>query len=117
MGRKYSRADSAQAGEFTQDWAAFLQIANGRAPEILDKRFKRDKREASKGGRELWFINHLRGEQESFSVYSELSLADVQWDEVDAVLLEQPPNPIERQIMPQCVIVENPGTRRPPPSL
>jgi len=63
MGRKYSRVASARAGRFAGDLAAFLQIANSRAAEILDKRFKRDKRRASKGGRELWYVNHIRGEK------------------------------------------------------
>ena len=77
MGRIYSRVASAQAGDFARDWAAFLQIANNRAAEILDKRFKRDKRKASKGGRELWYVNHIRGENGggSFSFNTEKGIA------------------------------------------
>jgi hypothetical protein len=77
MGRIYSRAASTQAGKFGQDWADFRQILNSRAAEILDCRFTRDKQKASKGGRELWFKNHLRGEQggKSFSFNTEKGVA------------------------------------------
>src|SRR5215510_10714669 len=75
MGRKYSR--TASAGGFDRYWTAFLQIANSRAAEILDKRFKRDKRKPSKGGRELWYVNHMRGEKGggSFSFNTEKGVA------------------------------------------
>src|SRR5215470_20364616 len=77
MVRIYTRDAFAQAGEFARDWAAFLQIANSRAAEILDKRFKGDKRKASKGGRELWYVNHIRGEKwgGSFSFNTEKGVA------------------------------------------
>src|SRR5262245_22060888 len=75
--RMYSRTASAQAGDFPRHWTAFLQIANSRAAEILDKRFKRDKRKPSKGGRELWYVNHIRGEEGggSFSFNTEKGVA------------------------------------------
>jgi hypothetical protein len=77
MVRRYWRTASAQPGNFAQDWVAFQQILNGRAAEILDRRFTRDKKKVSKGGRELWFINHLRGEKggNSFSFNTEKGLA------------------------------------------
>src|SRR5215470_2074647 len=77
MVRIYTRDAFAQAGDFARDWAAFLQIANSRAAEILDKRFKGDKRKASKGGRELWYVNHLRGEKRggSYSFNTEKGVA------------------------------------------
>jgi hypothetical protein len=75
MRRFYSRAASTH--DFAHDWAAFLQIASSRAAEILDKRFKRDRRRSSRGGRELWYVNHIRGEKKggSFSFNTEKGVA------------------------------------------
>src|SRR5262245_57342490 len=77
MGRQYWRTQSAQTGNFDRDWAAFLQTANSRASEILDKRFQRDTRKVSKGGRELWYVNYLRGEKRggSFSFNTDKGVA------------------------------------------
>jgi len=51
------------------------EAAAGRDPVLA--RVRRDKKEVSKGGRELWFINHLRGEQsgKSFSFNTEKGVA------------------------------------------